>query len=125
MQEEISAVPIAQQAYLRQFWDEAKQRFSEVKLLFGTQPYGSFQPAFAVAEGQSYLDCDNTSSQLDVYADRLNNIFKKFDKVWHSKIQTSKQTNGSLSGAWKPANESMSNFSKKHQKQITNQESKV
>ena len=43
----------SQQEYLRQFWDETKQRFSAVKLLFVTQPYGSFQPAFAIAEGKN------------------------------------------------------------------------
>ncbi len=75
MQEEISAVPIAQQEYLWQFWDETKQRFSAVKLLFDTQPYGSFQPAFAVADGKGLPDYsnDNTVSHIG----QLNSSFKQ------------------------------------------------
>jgi hypothetical protein len=80
MQEELSAAPIAQQEHLRQFWDETKQRFSAVKLLFGTQPYGSFQPAFAVADGKGLPDYsnDDAASHINEYANKLSNAFQLF-----------------------------------------------
>jgi hypothetical protein len=80
MQEEISAAPFAQQEYLRQFWDETKQRFSAGKLLFDTQPYGSFQPAFAVADNKSFygVDSNDTSNQINVGVDKHSNIIKQF-----------------------------------------------
>jgi hypothetical protein len=79
MQEEISAAPIAQQEYLRQFWDETKNRFSAVKLLFDTQPYASFQPAFAIGGSQSFYGSNSSdaSSRIGVDTDQPNNAIKQ------------------------------------------------
>jgi hypothetical protein len=65
----------SQQESLRQFCDETKQRFSAVKLLFGTQPYGSFQPAFDVADGKNFFDYnyDDILNRIDKYTNKLNN----------------------------------------------------
>jgi hypothetical protein len=96
MQEEISAVPIAQQEYLRQFWDETKNRFSAVKLLFDTQPYGSFQPAFAVANGKNYYgnDSNDAANRINKYLNKLNNtilLFTAQDTRSSKKKQTEKK----------------------------------
>ncbi len=80
MQEEISAAPIAQQEYLRQFWDETKQRFSAVKLLFGIQPYSSFQPAHVVEEDNHFRNDNDTSDSIDAHA------VQPINAINHSKI---------------------------------------